>query len=99
MDFEKSKYFDGINPAKICIANVFSGPIEIHNEVPRNLPYYKLIQESNLSDFLYDFASENTFTENIANTLKSVFPAEKWIKNVRASCINIRKLLNYKFFN
>ena len=79
---EKSKYFDGINPAKICIANVFSGPIEIHNEVPRNLPYYKLIQESNLSNFLYDFASENTFTENIANTLKSVFPAEKWIKNV-----------------
>lgn len=79
---EKNKYFDGINPAKICIANVFSGPIEIHNEVPRNLPYYKLIQESNLSNFLYDFASENTFTENIAHTLKSVFPAEKWIKNV-----------------
>ena len=79
---EKSKYFDGINPAKICIANVFSGPIEIHNEVPRNLPYYKLIQESNLSNFLYDFASENTFTENIAKSLKSVFPAEKWFKNV-----------------
>lgn len=79
---EKSKYFDGINPARVCIANIFSGPIEIHNEIPRNLPYYKLIQESSLSNFLYDFASENTFTENIANSLKSVFPAEKWIKNV-----------------
>ncbi len=60
----------------------FSGPIEVHNEVPRNLPYYKLIQESSLSNFLYDFASENNFTENIANSLKSIFPAEKWIKNV-----------------
>lgn len=80
---EKSKYFDGINPAKVCITNIFSGPIEIHNEVPRNLPYYRLIQESSLSNFLYDFASENTFTEDIANSLKSVFPAEKWIKNLR----------------
>lgn len=82
---EKSKYFDGINPAKICIANVFSGPIEIHNEVPRNLPYYKLIQESNLSNFLYDFASENTYKDDIAKVLKSIFPAEKWIKNVEIS--------------
>lgn len=79
---EKNKYLDGINPARVCIANIFSGPIEIHNEVPRNLPYYKLTQESDLGNFLYDFASENSYTEEIAKVLKSIFPAEKWIKNI-----------------
>lgn len=78
----KNKYFDGINPARVCIANIFSGPIEIHNEVPRNLPYYKLIQESDLSNFLYDFASENSYKEENAKIFKSIFPAEKWIKNI-----------------
>ncbi|MDY3530284.1 hypothetical protein PG593_10915 [Riemerella anatipestifer] len=82
---EKNKYLDGINPARVCIANIFSGPIQLHNEVPRNLPYYKLIQESDLANFLYDFASENTYKEDIANVLKSIFPAEKWIKNVEIS--------------
>jgi len=79
---EKNKYFDGINPARVCIANIFSGPIEIHNEVPRNLPYYKLIQESELGNFLYDFASENSYKEENAKVFKSIFPAEKWIKNI-----------------
>jgi len=82
---EKNKYFDRINPARVCIANIFSGPIEIHNEVPRNLPYYKLIQESDLGNFLYDYASENSYTENIANVLKNIFPAEKWIKKFEVS--------------
>ncbi|MFV0143620.1 MULTISPECIES: hypothetical protein [Empedobacter] len=78
---EKNKYLDGINSSRVCIANIFSGPIQFHNEVPRNLPYYKLIQESDLANFLYDFASENTYKEDIAKVLKSIFPAEKWIKN------------------
>ena len=82
---ERNKYFDRINPARVCIANVFSGPIEIHNEVPRNLPYYKLVQESNLDNFLYDFASENTYTEDIAKVLKNIFPAEKWVKKIEVS--------------
>ncbi|WP_374166478.1 NERD domain-containing protein [Arcticibacter sp. MXS-1] len=79
---EKNKYFDGINPARVCIANIFSGPIEIQNDVPRNLPYYKLIQESDLGNFLYDFASENSYKEENAKIFKSIFPAEKWIKNI-----------------
>lgn len=79
---DKNKYFDGINPARVCIANIFSGPIEIHNEVPRNLPYYKLIQESDLGNFLYDFASENTYKEENVKVFKSIFPAEEWIKNI-----------------
>lgn len=82
---ENNKYLNGINPARVCIANIFSGPIEVHNEVPRNLPYYKLIQESDLSNFLYDFASENTYKEDIVKVLKSIFPAEKWIKNIEIS--------------
>ncbi|MCL1669886.1 hypothetical protein M2T82_17640 [Elizabethkingia ursingii] len=79
---EKNKYLGGINPARVCIANIFSGPIEIHNEVPRNLPYYKLLQESELGNFIYDFASENTYKEDIAKVLRNIFPAEKWIKSM-----------------
>lgn len=79
---EKNKCFEGLNPARVCIANIFSGPIEIHNEVPRNLPYYKLIQESDLGNFLYDFASDNSYKEENTIVLKSIFPAEKWIKNI-----------------
>ncbi len=81
---EKNKYISRINPARVCIANIFTGPIEIHNEVPRNLPYYKLIQESELGNFLYDYASENSYAEDIANVLKNIFPSEKWIKNIEA---------------
>jgi hypothetical protein len=66
---EKNKYFEGLNPARVCIANIFSGPIEIYNEVPRNLPYYKLIQESDLGNFLYDFASDNSYKEENINWL------------------------------
>jgi hypothetical protein len=79
---EKNKYFEGLTPARVCIANIFSGPIEIHNEVPRNLPYYKLIQESDLGNFLYDFASDNSYKEENTILFKSIFPAEKWIKNI-----------------
>lgn len=76
---EKNIYLNGsINPSRVCIANLFSGPLEIKNEIPGSLRYYKLVQESELAHFLYDFASKNTFTSEIANTLKSVFPAEKW---------------------
>ncbi len=76
---EKNIYLNGsINPSRVCIANLFSGPLEIKNEIPGSLRYYKIVQESDLAHFLYDFASENTFTAEIANALKSVFPAEKW---------------------
>jgi hypothetical protein len=81
---EKNKYFDGLNPARVCIANIFSGPIEIHNEVPRNLPYYKLLQESDLSNFLFDFAGDNPFNHENAKVFKSIFPAEKWINNIQS---------------
>jgi len=76
---EKNIYLNGsINPSRVCITNLFSGPLDIKNEIPGSLRYYKIVQESELAHFLYDFASENTFTAEIANALKSVFPAEKW---------------------
>ena len=80
---EQNKYFVGINPARVCIANIFSGPIEIDNEVPRNLPYYKLIQESGLGNFLYDFASDNTYQEENVKVFKNIFPAEEWFNDIK----------------
>ena len=70
-----------INPSRVCIANIFSESIDVQNEIPRNLPYYKIVQESDLEQFLYDFASENTFSNEVADVLKRIFPAEKWIQS------------------
>lgn len=80
---ENNIYLNGaINSSRVCITNIFSGPIEIVNEVPRNMPYYKIVQESDLGKFLYDFSgSENTFSAEIADVLKNIFPADKYIKS------------------
>lgn len=76
---EKNIYLNSsIKPSRVCIANIFSGPLEVRNEIPGSLRYYKIVQESGVASFLYDFASENTFTTEIANALKTIFPAEKW---------------------
>ncbi len=79
---EKNLYLNGfLNPSKVCIANIFSGPIDVINEIPRNIPYYKLIQESSLGDFLYDFASDNSLSNQISEELKNIFPAKNWIRD------------------
>ncbi|MCH5719901.1 NERD domain-containing protein [Niabella hibiscisoli] len=39
---ENNKYLNGINPARVCIANIFSGPIKIHNEIPGIYPITNL---------------------------------------------------------
>ncbi|MBP2281726.1 hypothetical protein H4V97_000044 [Flavobacterium sp. CG_23.5] len=67
-----------IDPSRVCIANVFSGPLDLKNDIPRSLPYYKIIQENDIAAPLYEFASKNAFTLDIADTLKKIFPAEKW---------------------
>jgi hypothetical protein len=67
-----------IDPSRVCIANVFSGPLNLKNGIPRSLPYYKIIQENDIAAPLYEFASKNAFTLDIADTLKKIFPAEKW---------------------
>jgi hypothetical protein len=76
---DKNIYLNvGINPSRVCIANIFSGPLEVKNDIPGSLRYYKIVPESKTANFLYDFASENKFTSDIANELKTIFPAEKW---------------------
>ena len=76
---EKNIYLNGsVNASRVAIANIFSGPVEVVNNIPGSLRYYKLVQESELATFLYDFASENKFTQEIANALKVIFPASKW---------------------
>jgi hypothetical protein len=71
---KKNKYLERlINPSRVCIANIFSGPITIQNEVPRSLRYYKLVKESDLGNFLYDYSEkDNIFTEETATILKSI---------------------------
>lgn len=76
---DKNIYLNGsINASRVAIANIFSGPVEVVNNIPGSLRYYKLVQESELTSFLYDFASENKFTQEIASALKVIFPASKW---------------------
>lgn len=76
---EKNIYLNGsINASRVAIANIFSGPVKVVNNIPGSLRYYKLVQESELATFLYDFASENKFTQEIASALKVIFPASKW---------------------
>lgn len=80
---ETNIYLNGkINPSRVCIANIFSGPIEVVNEIPRNMPYYKIVQESDLGKVLYDFSGgENTFSVEISDVIKNIFPADKYVKN------------------
>lgn len=70
-----------INASKVSIINIFSGPIQLENKVPKKFRYYRLLQESNLEKFLEDFASDNSFSDNLAVVLKTIFPAEEWIKS------------------
>lgn len=74
-----------INPNRIFALNIFSGPIQIENCVPKNIPYYKIVQEKDLSSLLYDYSSDNRFTDDSANALNSMFPADKWQEQIVVS--------------
>jgi hypothetical protein len=69
---------NALNPSHVCAANILTGPVDIKNKVPKTLPYYKILQESELAAGLYDYASSNTFDPDIAEELKRVFPATNW---------------------
>lgn len=70
-----------INPSRICIANIFSGPLTITNKVPGCYPYYKIVQESSIGQFLYDQNNDNAYDEEIADTIKKIFPAKEYIRD------------------
>jgi hypothetical protein len=62
--------------------NIFSGPLTIENSVPKEIPFYKLIQESDLATFLYDYSSKNKYSDELANALLRLFNAEDWEEHI-----------------
>jgi hypothetical protein len=67
-----------LDPSRICAVNLFSGPVELNRKIPGNLPYYKITQESDFYNFLYDYNSRNSFTKESADALNAIFTAEIW---------------------
>ena len=70
-----------INPSRVCIANIFSGPLKLSNKVPGKYPYYKIVQESEIGALLYDLNNDNAFDEEIAKAIKSIFPSDEYIQD------------------
>lgn len=69
-----------INPSRVCIANIFSGPLELTNKVPGKYPYYKIAQESEVGALLYDLNNDNAFDADIEKAVKSIFPADEYVQ-------------------
>lgn len=70
-----------IDPSRVCIANIFSGPIKLSNKVPGKYPYYKIAQESEVGALLYDLNNDNAFDEEIAYAIKRIFPSDEYIQD------------------
>jgi len=75
--------FEKINCSRISLLNIFSGPVKLNVDTPRDIPYYRIVQESTLQTFLYDYASPNKFHSNIAEEWKRIFPSESWVEKLR----------------
>lgn len=76
-------YLNGvINPKRTLALNIFSGPVEIHNSIPKSIPFYKITQETDLPTLLYDYSSENAYSQDSAKALNGVFKAEHWQDHV-----------------
>jgi len=71
-----------IQESKTCALNIFSGPLIIENSVPKEIPFYKVTQESDLGTFLYDYSSDNTFSKETADVLSRIFNAEDWLEHI-----------------
>lgn len=69
-----------INPSRVCIANIFSGPLDMANGVPGRYPYYKIVQECEIGQFLYDLNNDNAYTPETAAAIKAIFPADEYIR-------------------
>lgn len=72
-----------LDPSRTCSINIFSGPITKNRDTPRSIPYYKIVQESDLHTFLYDYSSSNSFSVETSEVLKAVFPAELWEEHLK----------------
>lgn len=71
-----------IQDSKTCALNIFSGPLIIENSIPKEIPFYKITQESDLGTLLYDYSSDNTYTKETANVLSRIFNAEDWLEHI-----------------
>ena len=71
-----------IQESKTCAINVFSGPLIVENSIPKEIPFYKIIQESDFATFLYDYSSDNTYSKDAANVLIKIFNAEDWTEHI-----------------
>ncbi len=71
-----------IQESKTCALNIFSGPLIIENSVPKDIPFYKVTQESDLGTFLYDYSCENTYSKETADVLSRIFNAEEWLEHI-----------------
>lgn len=80
-----------INPSRVCIANIFSGPLKLSNKVPGRYPYYKIVQESEIGALLYDLNNDNAFDEEIVKAIKSIFPSDEYIQDYSFDTGVIRK--------
>ena len=70
-----------IKTSRLCIANIFSGPIELKNEIPGNLPYYKIVEETKLGELLFDVRNENAYDEEIEKEIIRLFPSDEYIQD------------------
>lgn len=70
-----------INPSRICIVNIFSGPLDLTNKVPGKYPYYKIVQESEIGALLYDLNNDNAFDADIEKAVRSIFPADEYVQD------------------
>ena len=80
-----------INPSRLCIANIFSGPIELTSKVPGKYPYYKIVQESEIGEMLYDLNNDNAFDEDIEKVVKCVFPSDEYLLDYNSETEVIHK--------
>jgi hypothetical protein len=71
-----------IQESKTCALNIFSGPLVIENSVPKEIPFYKVTQESDLGTFLYDYSSDNNYSKEAADVLSRIFNAEDWLEHI-----------------
>jgi hypothetical protein len=69
---------NNLDPSRTCAINLFSGPITLSRETPRSIPYYQIRQESDFHNFLYDYSSPNSYSEESANAFRAIFPSSEW---------------------
>jgi hypothetical protein len=71
-----------IQESKTCALNIFSGPLFIENSIPKEIPFYKVKQESDLGTFLYDYSSDNTYSKETADIFSRIFNADEWLEHI-----------------